>query len=343
MANRRAGSVIDGVGAVASVAALGLGLPGPTVSSSGPSARTGASTTSAPARAAAVKEFSVPVASLRTWANTVVVTLNSVKIEGHSNVHPLEDDCEMHFGAHSDAFQGDPDGLVLEPMNVCVQPFPGATQQNNADWTRFGDQLVGTSITASGVPRIWPEHLSGGSASNPDHAVELHPLTAVTSGGRTLDFAPNVFAGEYAGGVGEDTALAIVQRTTVSVTRNGGSLDIAFGGGRIGNFTTLQLVIDRASIEGDGAGSFRMNGDVVVDGSTTVPVRLVTVKGTLINDTIAKMRTRGSRPTFNLEALVLFSLSPEALLEASNRSNNGRAVAVNRPVQLILYGTEEDR
>ena len=42
----------------------------------------------------------------------------------HSNVHPLEDDCEMHFGAHSDAFQGDPDGLVLEPMNVCVQPFP---------------------------------------------------------------------------------------------------------------------------------------------------------------------------------------------------------------------------
>jgi hypothetical protein len=41
-----------------------------------------------------------------------------------------------------------------------------------------------------------------------------------------------------------------------------------------------------------------------------------------------------------LDALVLFSLSPEALLEASNRSSNGRAVAVNRPLQLILFGTE---
>ena len=56
--------------------------------------------------------------------------------------------------------------------------------------------------------------------------------------------------------------------------------------------------------------------------------------------TRSKLRTRGSRPTFNLEALVLFSLSPEALLEASNRSSNGRAVAVNRPLQLILFGTE---
>ena len=63
------------------------------------------------------------------------MSLNNVQIEGHSKVHNIDDDCEMHFGAHTPAFQGDPDGLVLEPMNVCVQPFPGQSEQRDADWT----------------------------------------------------------------------------------------------------------------------------------------------------------------------------------------------------------------
>jgi hypothetical protein len=132
----------------------------------------------------------------------------------------------MHFGALTGAFQGSPDGLVLEPMNVCVQPFPGKTEQKDADWNTFGDQTVGASVSATGVPRIWPEHLEGGSLSNPDHAVELHPLVAVNLGGKTFDFTSNVFAGEYRGGVGEETALATAQHTNVSVTRNAGSVDI---------------------------------------------------------------------------------------------------------------------
>jgi hypothetical protein len=38
--------------------------------------------------------------------------------------------------------------------------------------------------------------------------------------------------------------------------------------------------------------------------------------------------------------LVLFSLSPERLLEAASLSN-GNAVTVNQPLQLILYGPPE--
>ena len=59
----------------------------------------------------------------------------------------------MHFGAHTPNFHGDPDGLVLEPMNACLLPFPGKTEQSNADWTKFGDVITGTSVTAAGVPR----------------------------------------------------------------------------------------------------------------------------------------------------------------------------------------------
>ena len=292
---------------------------------------------------AAIKEFSVPMTNLRDWASAVITTVDQVRIEGHSKVHKVADDCEMHFGAHTPAFKGDPDGLVLEPMNACVQAFPGKSEQSDKDWTDFADKVTNATSTlrASGVPRIWPEHLVGGGVSNPDHAVELHPLTTLVSSGKSFDFSENIFAGDYSGGVGEPTALAIVQNTTASVTKNGEAVDISFSGGRIGNFTVLGVVIDRASIESDGAGSFRMNGHVLIDPSTPVPVRIITVKGSAINAGITKLR-RGTGTQVELEALVLFSLSPESLLAAAEKSN-GRAVAVERPIQLILYGTPGDQ
>lgn len=283
------------------------------------------------------KEFTIPVHNLRDWANTVVITMTDVRIEGNSNVHTQEADCELHFGAHSPNFQGEPDGLVLEPMNACIQPFPGKTEQKNADWTAFANKIKNTTVTVSGVPRIWPEHLAGGtSLSNPDHAVELHPLTAVTTTTESFDFAPNVFAGDYRGGVGEPTALKIAQNTFVTVTRVGDSAEISFRSGQIGNFTVLDLVIDRDSIASDGAGSFRMDGEVIIDDSTTALVHIVTAKGSPINAAIEKAKGK-RRKAVSMQALVLFSLSPKALLDAANKSN-GTPVDVEKPLQLILYG-----
>jgi len=293
--------------------------------------------------AAVPLEFSIPMGNLRDWAKTVVTTLDGVKVEGHSAVHPLDQDCEMHLGVHTPAFRGNPDGLVLEPMNACVAKFPGKPGQNNADWTAFGDQLVNESganpLAVSGVPRIWPEHLNGGTASNPDHAVELHPLTSVVTQGQPVNFGVDVFAGDYHGGVGEETALNIVQHTEVTVVRSGDTADVGFtfnAPGHIGNFTVLDIVINRDSIAGDGAGSFRMDGDVIVDGSTSVPVRIVTVRDSPINLDMSKIKS-GHQPSVSMEALVLFSLSPEALLAAADKSG-GDAVIVDRPIQLILYG-----
>ena len=200
-----------------------------------------------------------------------------MKIEGNSAVHPLEDDCEMHFGAHTDAFQGSPNGLVLEPMNACVEDPPDPF----TSWSEFAKSIKNKKVKASGVPRIWPEHLEGGSASNPDHAAELHPLTAIVNGTESFDFSANVFAGEYHG---KDGNRNIAERVEVSVTTSSGTVDLSFRGGQIGNFTTVELRIDRASITSDGAGSFRMDGDAVMDDATRVPVRIVTVKGSPIND-----------------------------------------------------------
>ena len=298
-----------------------------------------AATSSASARKPAGKVFTIPLSNLRNWAETVIVTLDGVTVEGRSkDVHALTDDCELHFGAHASGFQGEPDGLVLEPMNACVQPFFGKTEHSNADWKKFGDDIKGKEVTVSGVPRIWPEHLTGGGDdSNPNHAVELHPLTSVVFAGKTFDFAPNVFAGDYVGGLGEESALKIVKRTTVSVTRNGDSVDISVRAGTtIGNFTVLEIVIDRASITSDRDGSFRMDGEVDVDDSTTVPVRIVTTVGSPINNEMKRIKS-GRRASVSMKALVLFSLSPNSLLDAANQSN-GDEVAVERPIQLILFG-----
>lgn len=290
-----------------------------------------------PSKSAPPKEFSIPMKNLTDWAKTVVVTMDSVNIEGHSGVHPLASDCELHFGGHSPGFQGDPDGLVLEPMNVCVQAFPGQTEPNKADWIKFSNEITNTAVTVSGVPRIWPEHLSGGNeASNPNHAVEIHPLTFVKSGGQTFDFTPNVFAGDYEGGVGEPSALKIAEKTQVAVARVGNSAEVSFKAGTIGNFTVLDLVIDRDSITSDGAGSFRMDAEVVIDDETSAPVHVVTIKGSPVNADIEKLKSK-KRKNISMQALVLFSLSPQALLEAANQSN-GNPVPVETPIQLIMYG-----
>jgi hypothetical protein len=283
------------------------------------------------------KEFTLSVSDLQKWASSVLVTLDDVKIDGNSGVHLEDADCEIHFGAHSSNFNGDPKGLVLEPMNACSLPFPGQSEQKNSDYLDFAKRLKGTNIKATGVPRIWPEHLHGGGASNPDHAVELHPLTLVEeSNGTKTDFSSNLSAGEFRGGVTSPTAQAIVKQTRVTVTRNGNNALIDFFGGRIGNFTVLEVNVDPKSIAPDNVGSFRMNGQVVLEDGTIIPVSMVTVNASPFNDAIAKLR--GRKNMVNLgEVLVLFSLSPQFLLEAANKSN-GQAVAIEHPIQLVLYG-----
>ncbi len=129
------------------------------------------------------KEFSIPMSDLKTWADKPVAELQ-VKIAGHSAVHPAKNDCEMHLGGHVATYQGDPDGWVLEPMNACQEPLPGTKTYTKAAWLHFGDLLKGKTVDVTGIVRIWPEHLTSSGASNPAHALELHPLLTATKRNR---------------------------------------------------------------------------------------------------------------------------------------------------------------
>jgi hypothetical protein len=281
------------------------------------------------------KEFSIPMSDLKTWADKPISIIH-VKIGGHSAVHAAKSDCEMHFGGHVSAYQGDPDGWVLEPMNACDEPLPGTTTYTKTAWLRFGDSVTGKTVDATGIVRIWPEHLTSSGASNPAHALELHPLLAVSTSGRTYDFSKLVYAPEdFSGGLSTGTASRILTHTTVSVTQTSDMANINFVAGTIGNFTTLSV---RANLQSAAAidGSYRMDGAVILDSGQDVAVTLLTCKGTAINDTIAKLIQKG-KASAQFDLLVLFSLDPVALYNAAT-SSHGDPVEVRQPIQLIVYG-----
>ena len=306
---------------------------------------------SRPASADGDREFVVPYSSLEQWAKSILTTVDNLKLNGHSGVHKPDADCEMHFGGVLDAYDGDPDGIVLEPMNLCVKPYWGKTKYSKADWVTFANKLIAKNVRvrATGVMRIWPEHMSGGDpkGSNPNHVLELHPLTELAMGASTIyKFADFVFAGEFEGGLKDTSAEKILSDGGVGVVRDkdDGSVHIDLDVSRIGNFSVLSLRIKKADVlAGKQAGGHRFDGDVVLQNNKSIPVRMVTVSGSAVDEDLDRFE-KGKRKVMRMEALALLALNPEALLKAAGKSKNGARVALamtDRPFQLIVYGVPE--
>ena len=282
--------------------------------------------------------FSIPLENLNLWSQKITVSMD-VNITGHSKVHSRGADCEMHFGGRSEMYKGDPPGLVLEPMNLCVQPFFGKQKYSKTDWKSFGDALKGKMVHVEGVPRIWPEHLrSKENPSDPHHAFELHPLTMIKEGSVIHDFSSFIFdPSGYKGGVKPKSSSRILNKASVSVVNRGGMVEVTCNSGMTGNFTLLHFTIFKDSIE-NGNGGHRMDGEVQVANGGTIKVRLLTVAGSPADDAIAKLKTQ-SEQQFEMDSLVLLSLSPEALFKAAQQST-GDSIPVQNPIQLIVFGGE---
>jgi len=284
------------------------------------------------------KVFSIPLEDLDRWSDHILTTFEDATITGLSSVHNLESDCEMHFGARIPEYQGDPEGVVLEPMNICLEKFFGKAVYKKSDWAGFGASLVNQSVTVEGVPRIWPEHLHGAeSASNPNHALELHPLTKIVHNNNEFDFSSFVYVPEdYEGGLQRESAERIVEKTVVHVKKKGDDAEIFFDSGQIGNFSILDVRFDKDDIRTI-SGGHRIKGQVVLASLEARGVSMVTVMGSPIDSLVARLKS-GDEELIRFEALVLFSLDPDALHDAVSASN-GNPVKVNLPIQLIVYGT----
>jgi hypothetical protein len=289
---------------------------------------------------AAERDFSVPLDRLKAWSESITTSLN-VEILGHSKVHSAASDCEMHLGAKMPGYNGDPPGWVLEPMNLCLEPFPGKSMPNKKDWESFGDDLNGAKIRVEGVPRIWPEHLVGGGESNPNHALELHPLTRLQHGSHVYEFSDFIYAPEGLEGISEKTIRSTLTDIDVNVTEKDGNVEIAFDAGNIGNFAVVDLTFDSSSIK-QLDGGFRMDGQVVFGRKDGTRVSLVTVANSEFGKAVARLKQSKAKKN-TLEALVLFSLDPAVLYQAA-KDSHGKQVALQNPIQLIIYGqTDSER
>lgn len=289
---------------------------------------------------AAERIFTVPLDSLREWSTGITTSLN-VQILGHSPVHDEASDCEMHLGAKLPAYDGDPVGWVLEPMNLCLEAFPGKSTASKKDWESFGDGLVGAKVRVVGVPRIWPEHLIGGrTASNPNHAVELHPMTELQRGSNDYKFSSFIYAPDKFEGISDRTIRSILTDSEVNVTEKDGEVEINLDTGTIGNFAIIDLSFSSSDVK-PLTGGFRIEGHAVLSRKELIPVSLVIVAESDFGKDLAEIRGRKAKK-YSFEALVLFSLNPVALYQAA-KTSHGKEVPVPDPIQLIVYGETGSR
>jgi len=137
------------------------------------------------------------------------------------------------------------------------------------------------------------------------------------------------------------TANRIVRETEVSVRPSGDMVHVEFQRpGIIGNFAKLRLRVLKATVQ-KVTGGHEARGEVVLS-PQNVPVHLFSIAGTAIDTDIAGMHG-GSGKSQPLRALVLFSLSPDALLAAaqgaaSDSDPHDESVEVEDPLLLILIG-----
>lgn len=233
------------------------------------------------------------------WATTL-------RMGEHSRVHPVGNDCELHVGARmpNNRVIASPPGVVVEPPSVCRQRVPEITQTGNRDtaWVRFFRSVEDQTCNVTGFPRIFSEHAAGGGegGSNPDHVVEVHPVTALTCGQTTMNFIPLVKIHPGMKKISNSSARACLEERKLFVRQRGSGTQIRYeffeegakggSGGSCGNFVVVHADISkeyirRLSNEGDHVALAR----VWVDSSGPFPLKIYTYNGTPENEAIAQL------------------------------------------------------
>lgn len=169
---------------------------------------------------------------LQAQRDRITATVTAVVDHIGEAAHSLEDDCDLHVALRSRDVRV---AFIGEVKNACSEKPPGTIR---AFWSqRISEETHGRAVPVTGVFRIWLEHPpSGGTVqteaervpwygnSNPDHQVELHPITRIGS----LDF------------------LGHVKRI-----RDGAQTFTGFGPAQLTTILNKKLTIQRVSVQGE--------------------------------------------------------------------------------------------
>lgn len=189
-------------------------------------------------------DFALSESYVRALAekDTVSYTM-PLNLGGHSKVHPIGNDCEMHIAGTAPEELGTPGAVIVEPPNLCKQKAPAPGK-----WESWADANVkGQDCEVTGFPRIFTEHATGGQGeSNPDHVLEIHPALAMTCSATSVDIDFRPFLKMYKGmrRLKDQTAAECFQHRKLFVRKNGANYEFKQdGGGSCGNFAVVSIAL----------------------------------------------------------------------------------------------------
>lgn len=290
-------------------------------------------------------DFALSEAYLHALAdkNTVSYT-TSLRMGGHSKVHPIANDCEMHIAGTSADELGTPGAVIVEPPNLCKQK-PSAF----AKWESWVDAKVkGQDCEVTGFPRIFTEHATGGQGeSNPDHVLELHPALGITCAASDTDVDFRPFLKMYKGmrRVKATTAAECFRDRKLSVRKNGANYEFKQeGGGSCGNFAVVSIAFysDKWVHEINGGHSAIVRAFAGAEGPLTIKVYSLAgteadqlLAGVLANKTKSRVLVHGmiTYDYFNILRTIR-TRDGEWLPEGRLRS----WTPVEYPIALVLFG-----
>ena len=145
---------------------------------------------------ASAAELRLRESLLNAQQGRVTSTITAVVDHLGDTAHPISDDCDLHVPLRSRDIRVP---FIGEVKNACSEKPAGTSA---AFWSdRIYEETHGRAVTVSGAFRVWLEHPPAGTVvqseadrvpwfgnSNPDHQVELHPVTKIGS----LDFLGHV-------------------------------------------------------------------------------------------------------------------------------------------------------
>lgn len=280
---------------------------------------------------------------LQQQRDRVSISITAVVDHIGTDAHELDEDCDLHVPLRTREILVP---LLGELKNACSRPA-GVSRTHWRD--RIYDETHGRAVPVDGVFRMWLEHPPTGTTvqteaarvpwyphSNPDHQVELHPITRIGS----LDFLPHFKLIENEGEVFDGfsaTNLPTVLGKKINIRRMtiDGEPYIRVNGTKTGfNHWRLRARVVTASETLPDGIRIRLDilsatGNQVVPGALGIPA--VALAGT-----VAHTEAQSLNPGIIIRFQALIRMNVGAVLDAVTTT----AQEIGLPVEFVLLDVE---
>ncbi len=267
--------------------------------------------------------FSSPLQAAELWlreslvkerSQEILTSIEAVPVHIGEKAHPISQDCDLHVPIRSEDIKVP---MLGEIKNACSMP-EGA---KSTYWTEELRPLENKAVKAEGVFRVWLEHppedegerqcecdeLPEYDSSNPDHMVELHPLTRLDNQS-FLDHVKAIKKGanQYEGSQGKRLASTLERKKiTIQKETEDRKAYIVIRGPKTGyNHWTLDTTVKMKPQKVKDGHRFKVD---VLSGSRVVKVNLTafTIEGTEADNSISQLKAGDTVTLFGLMRLDL--------------------------------------